>query len=262
MSGPRHLLRAWPELRRRLRRAKRRALFTDYDGTLAAIRRRPEQARMSPGMKQALGEAALASEVAGVVSGRRLEDVESLVGLEGIWYAGVHGHYLRSARGKEYSLQERGVRRKTFQLTRHLRRALRGIHGVQVEPKGATVAVHYRGAGRAAVARARAMVMRQARGNFALLPGKKVWELVPAGRGPMVNKWTGIEHILRRAGFRPADHAAVVYLGDDTTDEHVFRNLRGITVAVGKRQRTAARYYLRSTAEVRRFLQLWKEVAP
>ena len=108
--------------------------------------------------------------------------------------------------------------------------------------------------------RARAVVLALSRDNFTLLHGKRVWEFLPAGRGRAVNKWTGIELILRRCGFSRRDHAAVVYLGDDATDEHVFRNLRGITVAVGKRKRTAARYYLRSTAEVRRFLQLWKEV--
>jgi trehalose 6-phosphate phosphatase len=197
-----------------------------------------------------------------VVSGRRLEDVESLAGLAGIWYAGVHGYFLRSPQGKKYSLQPSGRSKEMAQLARHLQRALRGLKGVDVEPKGATVAVHYRRAGRTAAKRARAIVMRKVGDNFALLHGKKVWEFVPAGRGRAVNKWTGIEFILRRTGFRRLEHAAVIYLGDDATDEHVFRNLRGITVAVGKRKRTAARYYLRSTAEVRRFLQLWKEVSP
>jgi trehalose-phosphatase len=262
MSAARHLLRAWPELRRGLRRAKRRALFTDYDGTLAPIRRRPEQARLGPRMREALRAAARASDVTGVVSGRRLEDVQSLVGLDGIWYTGVHGYFLRSPRGRQYSLLEMGRKRATARLTRKLKYRLRGLKGIDVEFKGATVAVHYRRAGSGVATRARAIVHGQARNGFALLQGKKVWEFVPAGRGREVNKWTGIEFILRRSGFRRRDHAAVIYLGDDATDEHVFRKLQGITVAVGKRQRTAARYYLRSTAEVRRFLQLWKEVSP
>ena len=45
------------------------------------------------------------------------------------------------------------------------------------------------------------------------------------------------------------------YFGDDVADERVFRSMRGISVVVGKRRHTAARYYLRSTAEVRRFLE-------
>lgn len=121
------------------------------------------------------------------------------------------------------------------------------------------MAVHYRRASPPAARKAQCIVQRCGAGGIGLMRGKKVWELVPAGRGRNVNKWTGIEFILRRAAFGRRDHAAVAYLGDDTTDEDVFRHLRGITVAVGKRQRTAARYYLRSTGEVRKFLQLWKE---
>jgi len=260
MSKPRHLLRAWPELRRRLRRAKRRALFTDYDGTLSRIQRRPEQARLGAAMRSALREAAAASDVAGVVSGRRLQDVQSLVSLGGIWYAGVHGHFLRTPRGRRLSLLKSGERRKVARLVRALQSELRRLKGVEVEPKGATVAVHYRRAGRAAAARVRAVALAHGRGEFAVQHGKKVWEFLPVGRGERVNKWTAIEFILRRAGFRSGEHEAVAYLGDDATDEDVFRNLRGITVAVGKRQRTAARYYLRSPGEVRKLLHLWKNV--
>lgn len=259
MSGPRHLLRAWPELRRRLRKARRRALFTDYDGTLAPIRKSPEQARLGAGMRLALRDAAAASDVAGIVSGRRLEEVESLVGLPSIWYAAVHGFFLRSPAGKRYSLVGSKVRKQMACLRRSLLREMRGLKGIRVEGKGATVAVHYRRARRAAAERAKAIVGNHLHGGLQLMHGKKVWEFVPARGNRKVDKWTGISLILRRAGFRRGDHAAVVYLGDDVTDESVFRRLRGITVAVGKRQHTAARYYLRSPAEVRRFLRAWAE---
>lgn len=261
MSRPRHLLRVWPQLRRRLQRAKRRALFTDYDGTLTAIRRWPQQARLGPAMRQALREAAAASQVAGVVSGRRVEEIVARVGLRGVWYAGVHGYFLRNPQGRQCSLVSREERKRVARAARRLRERLRGLPGIDLEAKGATVAVHYRRASRAIARRARAIVQRCCTDGMELMSGKKVWELVPAGRSRRVNKWTGMEFILRRAGFGRRDHAAVAYLGDDTTDEDVFRHLRGITVAVGKRQRTAARYYLGSIAEVRKFLQLWKEVS-
>lgn len=262
MSAPRHLLTAWPELRRRLRQARRRALFCDYDGTLALIRRRPQQARLGAAMRQALLEAAAASDLAGVVSGRRLEEVVQRVGLHGMWYAGVHGYFLRDTKGRKYSMLGRAAARRMARLARQLQRDLRYLPGIGVEVKGATVAVHYRRASPSGAQKAQSVVQRCAARGVELMRGKKVWEFVPAGRGRKVNKWTAIEFILRRAGFGRRDHAAVAYLGDDTTDEDVFRPLRGITVAVGKRQRTAARFYLRSTAEVRTFLQLWKEVWP
>ena len=50
-----------------------------------------------------------------------------------------------------------------------------------------------------------------------------------------------------------------VYIGDSTTDESAFRALqRGVTVKVGRGGRSAARYYVRSQAEVYKFLA-WLE---
>jgi len=255
------LLRAWPRLRSRLRRAKRRALFTDYDGTLTRIRRRPELAALDERMRRALQEASVASEIAGVVSGRRLKDVMARVGIAGIWYVGVHGFFLRNPGGKDFSLARPATCKTMSRLSRRLQRELRGLAGIEVEPKRATVAVHYRRASRGARKRAHAIVKSNLAPDLDILQGKKVWEFIssPSPRRRAVNKWTAIEFILRRAGFRRSDHPAVAYLGDDVTDEHVFRKLRGITVAVGKRRRTAARYYLRSPAEVREFLAAWKE---
>ena len=41
-----------------------------------------------------------------------------------------------------------------------------------------------------------------------------------------------------------------MYLGDDVSDEQVFRRWAGVSVAVGRRSRTAAQYFVRSPAEV------------
>ena len=52
------------------------------------------------------------------------------------------------------------------------------------------------------------------------------------------------------------------YFGDDVTDERVFRTIGSISAVAGKRRGTAARYYLRSTAEVRRFLESLNQALP
>jgi trehalose-phosphatase len=50
--------------------------------------------------------------------------------------------------------------------------------------------------------------------------------------------------------------ALPIYLGDDTTDESAFAELRrGITVRVGGHRRTKARFYLRNPDEVMGFLE-------
>ena len=142
---------------------------------------------------------------------------------------------------------------------RRLSRCLRGMAGIVVEPKGATVAIHYRGASRADAERTRAALTRCRAGlpGLHLMAGKKVWELLPERE---VDKWAAIRYILRRERRRrPSAGGTVVYLGDDTTDERVFRKMHGISVAVGKRHKTAARFFLRSPAEVRQFLKVVSE---
>jgi trehalose-6-phosphatase len=47
----------------------------------------------------------------------------------------------------------------------------------------------------------------------------------------------------------------VFYLGDDSTDERVFSQMEGISIVVGRRRRSAADFFLKSPAEVGKFLR-------
>jgi alpha,alpha-trehalase len=255
MIGPRHLLDAWPVLRRAFVDPCRVALFTDFDGTLVRIQRRPGGVRLSRSLRRLLGSLARAGAVVGVISGRRLADARARVGVRGIWYAGVHGYFLQNPANRGFALLNPTTQALIRSAGRKLVRRLRGTPGIVVEEKGATVAVHYRGASRKEIARARAAVARcrEAEPGLHWMEGKKVWELFPAHE---VDKWAAIQFILRRERkVSPSAGRTLVYLGDDTTDERVFRRMRGISVAVGKRHRTAARFFLRSPAEVRQFLE-------
>lgn len=259
MSAPRHLLAAWPWIRPRLARPRSVALFTDFDGTLIRIARRHTGGRLRRRVRELLGGIARTGALVGVVSGRRLEDVRKRVALREIWYAGVHGFFLCGPANRRVTHLNRKDRKRIARVHRRLRRGLRGLPGIALEPKAATVAVHYRGASRRNAIVARSLVERICAGEpgLHLLEGKKIWEFFPGGA---VDKWTAIEFILRRERQRnPAAGRVLIYLGDDATDERVFRRMRGISVAVGRRQRTAARYFLRSPAEVRRFLEALKE---
>ena len=71
-------------------RGQRPAVFLDYDGTLTPIVARPELAVLSAEVRSAVRALAGCCFVA-VVSGRDRRDVERLVDLDGIVYAGSHG---------------------------------------------------------------------------------------------------------------------------------------------------------------------------
>ena len=87
----RHLFDAWPDVARRLASAQRLALFTDFDGTLTAIRRHASSVRLSDAVRGRLAALAKRGHLIGVVSGRGLDDVRSRVGVPGLWYVGAHG---------------------------------------------------------------------------------------------------------------------------------------------------------------------------
>ncbi|MGH9804990.1 MAG: trehalose-phosphatase [Candidatus Acidiferrales bacterium] len=258
MRAPKHLFAAQDSLRRAVRRARRVMLLTDFDGTLAPLRRRPGQVRLSRSNRRLLGTLARRGVTVAIVSGRPLRDLRARVGLRGVWYVGVHGFFLQIPSNRSLSLLNRRERRRIAQARRRLKSKLAKLKGIRVEAKQATVAVHFRGAPRASAARAgRALAeLLQRERNLRLLSGKKVWEIFPRRN---VSKWTAVQFILEREGWNRAGGGGLAfYLGDDVTDEDVFRHLNGVTVAVGKRRGTAARYYLRSPAEAHQFLEMLK----
>jgi trehalose-phosphatase len=144
-------------------------------------------------------------------------------------------------------------------LSRLLRRHFRSASGLEVEPKGGTVAVHNRRATRAERTRAYEALCEVLAGeeHLRLMHGKKVWEILPEGT---VDKWKAVQVILDREHFIPCEDL-LVYLGDDVTDEVVFRKMRGLSVSVGKGWRTAAAFYLQSPREVRKFLRRIRGIA-
>lgn len=259
MSAPRHLLAAWAEIERQLHRAQWVAVFTDFDGTLVRIRRHPARVQLSRRVKNLLAALVRCGVVVGVVSGRRLEELRAKVGVDRIWYAGAHGFFLRTAGNRNIVLLSPSERATVTRAERFLARRLSGVPGIALERKRATLAVHYRLASRRnrEFARNVLAVLSEKEPRLSLLAGKKVWELLPAGRhGPRVDKATAIQLVLRRERQRrPHGRSLVFYLGDDTTDERIFQKLEGISVAVGKTRHTAARFFLRSPGEVRQLLR-------
>ena len=87
-----YLFQEWEALASDIRATSHTILLSDYDGTLTPIVRRPEEAILSPEVRDKLH--ALAENLVfsvGIISGRSLPEVKSLVGIEGIYYAGNHG---------------------------------------------------------------------------------------------------------------------------------------------------------------------------
>ena len=258
MRRPKELFQERERIHRAASGARRVFLFLDFDGTLAPIRRRPEQVRLAPDLRRFLDSISSIGTTVAIISGRGLSDVRRRAGVRGIWYAGAHGYFLQSPRGKRISLLTAAQLAQINGVLRSLRTELRRLPGIQVEPKEATVAVHYRRASRSSQGHALRILTQVVNRspNLKIMHGKKVWEILPSAR---VDKWTAASAILRKEKWS-FSRDLLFYFGDDTTDEAIFRRMKGISVAVGRRSGTAARYFVRSPVEVKKFLRRWKEL--
>jgi trehalose 6-phosphate phosphatase len=189
---------------------RRAAVLLDVDGTLAPIVARPEQAEVPEETRAELRRLVPRYALVACISGRTGAAARRLVGVDGIFYVGVHGLELAP---------EADAWRAPLRL-------LAGFDWPWVEDKGLTVAFHWREAADEDAARAGlAQVAERARAlGLEARWGRKVLELRPpveADKGTAVRSLL-VEHGLRRA----------LYAGDDTTDLDAFRGLDGLEVAV------------------------------
>jgi alpha,alpha-trehalase len=261
-----HQLPSALERREEIERAlanKQPAIFLDYDGTLTPIVQRPAEALLDEDMRTVLKVLASHCSVA-VVSGRDRADVENLVGLDGLIYAGSHGFDISGPGGMH--LEHEGGKEALPDLAeaeQELREKLKSVPGVQVERKRFAIAVHYRNASEDDVPFVNTVV-GEVEGAHARLKkslGKKIIEL-----RPNINwdKGKALLWLLDRLGLERAD-VLPVYLGDDLTDEDALRVLaeRGIGILVGRHgQPTQARFRLKDVGEVKQFLGLLSRLSP
>ena len=236
---------------------KRPAVFLDYDGTLTPIVDRPEDALLADPVRQTLKELAEHCTVA-VISGRDLKEVQKLIDLKAIFYAGSHGFDIAGPKGQRLEHQlGQDFLPVLDQAEKSLRNQIEGkISGVQIERKQFSIAVHYRRVEENRVKEVEDGVDRvlQEYSRLRKGSGKKVFELQPDidwHKGKAV-LWLLAQLELDRPDVLP------LYVGDDVTDEDAFKVLvdRGLGFAVQKGDKpTAAQYFLRDPAEVEKFLQ-------
>jgi trehalose 6-phosphate phosphatase len=238
---------------------RRPAVFTDYDGVLAPIVDRPEDARMSASMRAVVRDLAGRCPVC-VVSGRDRAVVQELMDVDDLVVAGSHGFDIWHPQlGVLHHEAATGFEQLVEEVTATLSDAVSGLPGVAVEPKRASVAVHYRLADEPTRERAAAVVRELLAGRpdeLKLTPGKMVYELQPKLDW---NKGRAVEYLIDTLDLgRP--EIVPLYLGDDVTDEDAFRALagRGVAIYVGPvtelDRDTHAEFTLDSVSEVQQLL--------
>jgi trehalose-phosphatase len=257
-----HLFKAWRDFSAACRAAAHIVLLADYDGTLANIVGRPQDAVLSPGVRKALSLLARKPTFSvGVVSGRQLAELKSLVAIEGIYYAGNHGLEIEGIGLNYFNAEAEAVRPVIAGLARKLAAALKGINGVIIQEKGLSLSVHYRLAKPEYEDAVTGIVRRitaryEDEGKIRVFAMKKVREIRPPVDWDKGKALETIENAVKKRVKKK--ELLTIYLGDDTTDEDAFRILRhpvGWGIYVGEENpASAAEYFLNSPAEVEEFL--------
>jgi trehalose-phosphatase len=208
----------------RLAGAARLLVASDYDGVLAPIVPDPARAVPLPEAVAVLDALARLPDTAvAVVSGRARDDLAARSRLpEGITLVGSHG--AEFAQGFRNPLTPAQVDLHA-RLCRQLRQLAADRPGVTLEAKPASVAVHTRNAARPVADEVVAAVRRGPATwpGVYVTTGKEVVELsvIVAGKGAAL------------AALRAGTSAdAVLFLGDDVTDEDAFATLHGDDVGI------------------------------
>lgn len=227
------------------------AYFFDIDGTLADLAPTPSEIRLEHDLHQLIRRLHVNTGGAlALISGRSIDDVDTIFGAPPLPVAGQHGLERRNARGKishHDAISEKLERART-----QLRDAVPRYNGLLLEDKGMSLALHYR-----AVPALASFAHRMMRGvhatmgpEYAILTGKRIIELKPSGK----DKGEAVREFMEEQPFRGR---TPVFVGDDVTDEHGFavvNSLGGQSIKVGP-GRTVARWRLADVVAVRSWLE-------
>ncbi|KKW19421.1 MAG: Beta-phosphoglucomutase hydrolase [Parcubacteria group bacterium GW2011_GWA2_51_10] len=249
-----------PSILRRIQKCGA-VLMLDFDGTLAPIVEDYRRARMPKKTRTSLAFLVKKLPIA-VLSGRGLSDIRRKVRLMNVTLVGCHGAEISVPRHGRYVT----VAKKRASAFRAVRTALFHVAAeypkLLIEDKRFAIAAHYRhlcpAKAREFRADARtALASHVKSGTARILDSHSTFDVsIPAH-----TKGTAANEVYRLLARRNR-HAIPIYIGDSTTDEDAFRELKnGVTIRIGPSPSSHAHYYFSSRDEVDTFLSALGEPA-
>jgi len=217
----------------------------DFDGTLAPLVDLPDKARLSDDMRSRLVALCAHAPVA-VITGRSVSDIRKRLGFEPTYVVGNHG-----IEGMPGTSQGFDDFRETCRVWLRQLHALVSEPGVDIEDKVYSLSVHYRNAPDPLDAEAR---LRPKLASLLPVPriidGIYLFNLLPMHAA---NKGLALERLIEACAAPGA-----IYVGDDVTDEDVFRLQRQniMSIRIGHAANSAAGFFVPQRAEIVRLLDL------
>lgn len=240
------------EILRRFGASRRRAIFIDYDGTLVPFSRVPELATPSSAtisqLKRLAGNAA---NTVAIISGRDKDFMDEWFGTLEVHCIAEHGAF-RKTPGTPWECAIDPDQSWKETIMPVLQKYMDRCNGSFIEEKFSSLSWHYRNAPSEIAALRSKELTEELRTAVAhenklhVLEGNKVVEV----------KKTGYDKGIAALKFvSEGRYDCIIALGDDRTDEDIFRSLPqdAITVKVGMTG-TLAKYNLRNQFDVGRFI--------
>ncbi|HEX9564448.1 MAG TPA: bifunctional alpha,alpha-trehalose-phosphate synthase (UDP-forming)/trehalose-phosphatase [Gemmatimonadaceae bacterium] len=237
-------------------RAPHATLLLDYDGTLVPFVVPPEAALPTRGVRALLRRLSHRPGTATwILSGRDRAFLERAVGNTGVGLVAEHGAWMRrpgQKRWRRLADPTRRTRRWRAEAQRLMRQFEQRTPGARIERKSLGLAWHWRGVSASIGARraeALAVELRSRLPRSAdVLVGDHVIEVRPHG----VDKGSTVAALQKMV----PEGSAFVAIGDDLTDEDMFRavDAKAVTIHVGMRT-TRARFRVPDVVAVLQLLE-------
>ena len=240
------------ELIARFREAKKRAIFLDYDGTLVTFKNDPQAASPDDELHKIIKKLEENEKnTVTIISGRDRDTLERWLGNHKVNLIVEHGVWLKKI-GKDWQMLDNINSAWKPTIRPILESFVDRTPGTFIEEKNYSLVWHYRNS-EPEQGELRANELKDelrnmiANHNLEIMEGNKVIEVKAGG----INK--GIA-AMRFLGDDQYD--SIIAIGDDWTDEYMFRELpdSAITIKVGLKN-TAAAYKVESVASVRSLLK-------
>ena len=236
-------------------RGERLVLVFDYDGTLTPLVAHPSLAHLDPALRDVLARLAATPRVTvGVVSGRGLDDLIGMVGLEGLSYGGSTGLELELAGERRIPTEALESRALLDALRAASEICLTTYPGAWVENKPFGFTVHYRQLAPDRIEPLRtdmADLLEPHAAGLHVLDGPLAIEVVPAIAR---DKGTALRAIVAAGG----EPATVLYAGDAANDALALtvaaEELGGIALGIGPEPPVVAEYRLSDPATLAELL--------
>lgn len=212
-------------------------LFSDFDGVLSEIAPTPDDAIAYPGAAEAIAAIAAKVDLAGIITGRAVDDIGTRIVIDDLVVVGNHGlEWFEQGTRRDHEAGTAAIEAVTHVLEA-VKSELAGMTEISSmiwENKRLSGTIHFRNVDDPAATEQLLLPIVQPlaeANNLRCTPGKMIVELRPLAH---VTKGTALAEIVAKNSLTSA-----VFIGDDVTDVDGFRALhemraRGLhTLAVG-----------------------------